>query len=455
VNSSLSFAKVWFIISFAGLAFLYGTAVGKWEWFPHSFLDRATDQARQVLKNQPQGLPFTGTPRYNRKGARALRPGKIQSGLTLISSWWEGPDGWKPGLRLINKKGQVFHKWQVNRTDLFQGGFAHKKDPSQASTHGALLLPEGDSVVNVSYIGMARLDACGNVLWTLKEGNHHSIARAGDGSFWTPGVSSKLRTRTPEFPGGFPGLEKPVWMSRILHVSEDGKILDRINVLDILHANDLHRYIPKGMGPRFEKIGTDPLHLNDVEPLDPHMAAEYPLFEAGDLLVSLRYPSLVLVLDPENREVKWYESRLFTHQHDPDFLGDGWIGVFDNRRDGTERGAMLGGTRIVALEPHADSMKVLFPTRHSAPHYTATAGKWQMLSNRNMILVEARAGRVAEVDSSGHTVWEWINAPISDTKMPPVTKAVRTSLSRKDVASWPCSSVDSVSTSAQKHQTAP
>jgi len=94
-------------------------------------------------------------------------------------------------------------------------------------------------------------------------------------------------------------------------------------MLDVLRSNGLVRYIAKATGPHVQEIDDDPLHLNDIEPLPASMASEYPLFDAGDLLVSLRYPDLVLVVDPDSETVKWYESRYFTRQHDPDFLGNG------------------------------------------------------------------------------------------------------------------------------------
>jgi len=152
-------------------------------------------------------------------------------------------------------------------------------------------------------------------------------------------------------------------------------------------------------------------------------------------------------------EVKWHSSDPFIYQHDPDFIGDGWIGVFDNNYD-FNSGKMLGGSRIVALQPHTDSMEVRFPTQYSENFYTALQGKWQRLNNGNMLLSEAGAGRIVEVNPKGKTVWEWIHEPINDSSIPKVTNAVRHDLTRNEVASWPCSSVDSVDTSAQKQQTA-
>lgn len=182
--------------------------------------------------------------------------------------------------------------------------------------------------------------------------------------------------------------------------------------------------------------------MNDVEPLSSSLADEYPLFEAGDLLLSLRNLDLVLVVDPDTRRVKWHADDPFLMQHDPDFLGNGWIGIFDNASDFTFRGTMLGGSRIVALQPHTDSVEVRFPTAQSDSFYTAAQGKWQQLSNGNMLLTESRAGRVIEVTPGGRTVWEWIIAPYSDQYVPAVTQATRYALTRTDIADWPCSSVD-------------
>ena len=172
------------------------------------------------------------------------------------------------------------------------------------------------------------------------------------------------------------------------------------------------------------------------------MADEYPRFEAGDLVISVRRFHLVFVFDPESLDVKWHASDPFIAQHDPDFIGDGWIGVFDNNTDGTGRGMQLGGTRIVALQPHTDSMEVRFPTLHSEPFYTAGLGKWHLLENGNMLLAETESGRVVEVDSTGRTVWEWIHPPYDEPRVPEIRQAVRHDLSLRDVAVWPCISVD-------------
>lgn len=426
----ISLAKAWFVLSVGVLGVSYGIVANQWGWFPSPQLSRAWSQAEA---SEWLGPPdnVDGPRVYDRKGVTIIEQDEMQPGLTLITSWWEGTQR----VKLVDQTGQVVHEWETSGSKLFPDSIDTEDYPGDRVLHGTHLFPDGDLLVNVEYVGTARLNACGNVRWQLAGNNHHSISRSEDGFFWIPG-----RNTYPETPKTFPGIGQVSFLEQIRRISEEGEVVDRINVLDVIFQNDLEHYLA-----RFERV----THLNDVEPLSTSLADEYPLFEPGDLLVSLRDVNLVFVFNPTSGVVKWHSSKPFIAQHDPDFNGGGWIGIFDNRRDGTDRGSMLGGSRIIAIQPHTDSTKVLFPTDKSEPFYTSIRGKWQMLENGNMLLTESQTGRVVEVTRSGQTVWEWIHEPYDDSSVPVVTKATRVDLTREDVAPWPCSSVDSVSTSTQ------
>lgn len=426
-------SQVAFVLSLVLLAFLCGWGARAFGWFPDSVIQRAREQAHA---HNPFSSPVYIHPRrYDRSGARTLVPEAVEAGLTLVPYSWEGPDGFLPGLRLIDREGGVVHEWTVDPRNVLEGSSVRPTiGPSDLDIHGAHLFPNGDVLVNVDYAGTLRLDACGEVQWSLPVGSHHSITPGEDGSFWIPAVTDGTRSTSGGHPDGFPGIDEPVYQDLILRVAPDGAVLDTINVLDVLYGNGLEWHLVD------EKVTgrEDPTHLNDVEPLPASMADGYPAFEAGDLVVSLRHLDMVFVLDPRTRRVKWHATEPFLMQHDPDFLGDGWIGVFDNRRDGTLRGTMLGGSRIVALQPHTDSTRLLFPGPDSDPFYTHHRGKWQRLENGNLLLVESAAGRVVEAGPDGRTVWEWIAEPYEDWGVPSVTGADRVDVTREDVASWPC-----------------
>lgn len=442
---SSSVAKVAFIGSLLVFSFLYGFGAREWGWFPNSVIEKAWRQAKVVAA---LGAPnFTNRRVYERDGARQVRPTKIQPGATLITSMWEGEDGWLPEVRLIDEMGNVLHKWRMDPRTLFPDSLDERK-VGRRYIHGSHLIPNGDVLVNFGQVGTVRLDACGEVQWRLAARSHHSIMRASDGSFWLSGSSRDPRVTTPNHPDGLPGLEKPVYHEPILHVSADGAVLDSMNVLDLLYANELERYIARAFHPKAVDAPPqtkDITHTNDVEPLGPSLAEEYRLFEEGDLLVSLRNLNLVFVVDPDDGTIKWHTDAPFLLQHDPDFLGNGWIGILDNASDFIFRGTMLGGSRIVAIHPRKDSIEVRFPTEHSDPFYTAEQGKWQQLRNGNMLLTESRAGRIVEVTPEGRTVWEWIHTPYDEKHVPAVTEGTRYNLTEDDIADWSCSSVANAS----------
>ena len=301
MQTSPSLSKVWFVVSIALLTFLYGTAVGKWEWFPHSFLNQAMDQARvlqgQVMERDSTDGIIMYDRVYGRVGTRVLEPEKMKPGLVLVSSQWEDDDGWDSELRIIDRKGKVLHRWEIDREKVFQGGISQRRQPTETSVHGSHLSENGDVFVNLSYVGMIKINSCGDVVWELGEGNHHGMTQADDGSFWTPAVSDNRRTSTPAYPNGFPGLDEPIWMDQLLHISENGDVIDRINLLDVLKKNGLADHIVKGSKYNYK----DPLHINDVNYLSKSISNEYPLFGEGDMLLSLRNPNLLLVLEPKKK----------------------------------------------------------------------------------------------------------------------------------------------------------
>lgn len=438
-------AKAAFGLSILVLAFLYGYAAHARNWFPGPLLQGAWAQAEVVAPSVTSLVspPHWMKPRvYDRSGVRVVRPESVQPGLTLLAGWWSDFDG-KQGLKLIDSQGRTLHEWRVEPDEMFPDppDVHTRREPGWTGIHGAHLFPNGDALLTLDYVGTARLDACGEVLWRLPVGTHHSIERAADGTFWITGGTHEPPSAGPDA-DGYAGVD-PTFYDRILHVSEDGEVLDEISILDVLYANGLERYMAKGSRyPPDDMKNDDLTHMNDVEALDASDAASYPLFEAGDLVVSLRNLDLVFVLDPESRRVSWH-ANLFIQQHDPDFIGDGWIGVFDNNVDGTDRGTMLGGSRILALQPHTDSVRVLFPTSDSEPFYTERMGKWQRLANGNLLLTEAQPARVVEVTPDGRTAWEWVAEADEDGMVAELSEGTRYDLTPEDVASWPCSPADS------------
>lgn len=129
--------------------------------------------------------------------------------------------------------------------------------------------------------------------------------------------------------------------------------------------------------------------------------------------------------------------------------------MFDNNRDYTPGGGMLGGNRIVAVQPHTDSVEVLYPTSRSGPFYTDMMGKWQRLPNGNRLLTESRAGRVVAVAPDGRPVWEWLIEPYDAERVPDVSEGTRYGLTPEEVAVWPRSPEGSGGATGTPRETEP
>lgn len=363
MNNSVSIAQIGFVVSVAVLSLLYGYSARQSGLFPDTLVRQVQSEASNIWYR-----PSLATRVYdNRVGVRIVDSSEVQPGLTFINSLWNDSGQWTPGFNLINREGNVLHRWRVDRSTLFPDSIDRRGDPTQKLLRGSHLLPNGDVVFNVDYVGTVRIDACSNVIWRLPQGNHHSVARADDGTFWISGTSKRRRRTTSQHPDGFPGLDDPVWLDQLHHVRSNGTLLKQITVLDLLYKNELERHLVQAYEPQDGGDAprtADLTHLNDVEPLSASMANTYPLFDAGDLLVSLRKIDFVFVVDPDTETVKWHTSEHTIQQHDPDFIGNGWIGIFDNNRDFLSRGNMLGGSRIVAIQPHTPNR--FTPTRRAS-----------------------------------------------------------------------------------------
>lgn len=324
---------------------------------------------------------------------------RIQPGVTFMT----GLFGDKLTARLVDENGVLLHEWPIDF-------FAEKRDkiyPYEALIHGAYLYENGDILINLDQKGLYRVDACGRIKWRNAAGSHHSIDVDEDGFIWTP-VDQAIYSDKRIFPGQFS-------IDRIAKF--DPETGDAIEVVDLVDA-----FVKSGaeglVSGEFSRT-RDVLHVNDVEILDSSMAPAFPMFSAGDILVSSRQRNAVFVLDRETRFVKWMRAGASQFQHDPDFRADGTITVFDNRGSAiaSEKNRWLGdrgGSRIIALRPDAFEYSTLYQSDARNAFYTPRRGKHQILDNGDILITETDAGRVFETTPNGEVVWQYMNRYSAD-----------------------------------------
>ena len=124
-------------------------------------------------------------------------------------------------------------------------------------------------------------------------------------------------------------------------------------------------------------------------------------------MVSLRNRNLIVIIDPVSETIKWSIAGPFVRQHDPDFLDNGHISVFDNL-GGKESGEELKGSRILDIDPVTKQTTVFYEGDEENPFFTKTQGNHQRLPNGNVLITESLRGRVFEATGDREIVWSYI-----------------------------------------------
>lgn len=319
---------------------------------------------------------------------------RMSGGVTFVT----GLFGDRLTARLIGATGEIIHEWPINF-------FEEKKDklyPFEALIHGDYLYANGDILLNLDQKGIYRVDACGEVLWRNESGSHHSIDVDEEGFIWAPTIAVSYREKRL-----FPS---PFSVDRIGRFDpETGREVETIDLVEALIDSGA-----EGLASAENSRTTDALHINDVEILNRAMAPAFPMFKAGDILVSSRQRNAIFVLDRATKRVKWMRSGASQFQHDPDFEADGAITILDNR--GSEIASAAndwlgdkGGSRIISVRPDAFDYKTLFQSDARTKFYTPRRGKHQRLGNGNILIAETDAGRAFEVTPEGDIVWQYVN----------------------------------------------
>jgi outer membrane protein assembly factor BamB len=143
----------------------------------------------------------------------------------------------------------------------------------------------------------------------------------------------------------------------------------------------------------------DIFHTNTLEVLDGRSADRDPAFRAGNVLLSVLKLDTIAVLDPERGEIVWAKTGSWRRQHQPTFLDDGNLLVFDNRGPGGE------SSRVVEIDPRTGSTV----WSYDKDLFSKTLGSCQRLPNGNTLITESENGRALEVTRDGRVVWEYYN----------------------------------------------
>lgn len=400
--------RIFQLIFFAALAFLLfsaGVLVQYFEVWPSGYYTHALEayqaqQEKQAMiaeaKKQPRmdAAKLTETARVITTNADRMQPG-----TTLVC-------GEQSSLFLIDAQGKLLHSWALQYYKAFPNP-AHITDPvpdASINCVSAYAYPSGDVLVVYHAVGdtpygygLAKLDRESRVIWSYSRNVHHDVYVADDGTIYT---------LTQEFvKKPIPGLEDakyPILADGIAILDASGKERDHIPLLEAFLGTPYEEELKKAH-PGREKF--DYIHTNSIMPLEERLAAKFPMFEVGDLLVSARNYNLVFVVSPKTKKVKWGLQGGWRGQHHARFLDNGAIQIFDNNGFLGEGKNRL--SRLLEVDPASGDTSWTYIGKGDGMFYTDWNGSQESQPNGNVLIIASKPGRLLEVARDKQLVWSY------------------------------------------------
>lgn len=382
---------------------VYGVLAGLWNMFPATLVRQAIISSDAVFKEfrRPWVTDILADASMR---TRTIDPEKISPGLLLVSGVNEDQMNFA---KVIDRDGNEIHSWRIDwftTWDDDEGRFAEFRRPKGqpgSLAHGMQLMPNGDLVFNFEWLSTVRLNPCGAVVWKRDNWGHHSVDVDDQGFIWVGGLKA-LEPDDRKFMLNV-GLGTPI--PSVQKLDSNGQVIREINVFEVLNANGLEglAYM-SSIENNSTRVWGDTLHLNDVEifPSDRKSA----VFSTGDIMISLRNIQTILVFDPDTLKVKFLSIGKLLRQHDPDFVGDDRISVFDNRNLEPLDGS---ASRIASIDTKTGEVSTLVGQENGISFYTSILGKHQVIHNGNVLITSSQQGRAFEVTSQGQIVWDYFN----------------------------------------------
>lgn len=294
----------------------------------------------------------------------------------------------------------VHHVWQPDADVLLSDAVLESAITERSRWNTALfraahplLLPDASLILKDHETPLMRVDACANMLWREESDiYHHSTNIDADGNIWVPTrIEPSSRASTERYND-----------DALAEVSPEGQLLQTISLTDI--------FVDNGLRPLIFGAGAfmaDTFHLNDIEPV----LADGPYWKKGDLFVSMRHKSMIMLYRPSTGKIIWSQQGPWMAQHDVDVIDDHTIAVFDNRAYDMGQGWYVDGTNDIKFydfrtgittSPYEEVLR-------EADVVTLTEGLFDKTDSGRVIVEEENSGRLLIIGRDGRLAAEYVN----------------------------------------------
>jgi hypothetical protein len=291
---------------------------------------------------------------------------------------------------LMDMEGRVLHRWKYPLRRLWPDLAADARTARLEYWRRAYLYPNGDLLGIYEGEGIVKLDARSRVLWSHRGGIHHDLSVRADGTLWV------LDRKGRVIPWIDPA--KGVLEDLVTVLDPRGRVVKRISLPESFRRSEyapLLRRMPVG--------DRDVFHTNTLEVLDGRFGGRSPAFRRGNVLLSVLKLDALAILDPDRETIVWARTGGWRRQHQPTFLANGNLLLFDNLGAGPDR------SRVLELDPLTGETAWQYGGAREVDFFSKTLGSCQRLPNGNTLITESENGRALEVTPDGRIVWEFYN----------------------------------------------
>jgi hypothetical protein len=378
------------------------------------FLAKAFRGAEEYFAATPTATAPSGD--LSRAGVTCDRAGATCDGFTLLTT------NQNAEALLLDMAGRVVHRWTMPAAQPWEAAPHVRAVAPGEPIHWekCRLYANGDLLALCCCGGglpygyaLAKLDKDSRLLWAFSANVHHDMDVGDDGRIYLLTYQHGVPA-PPDFPTG-PGRYTADYL---VVLSREGRELSTIPILECFRGGS---YFPTLLGAAAEVIpkdqlpqvaqpqpgsgggrfdSADALHANSVQVLNAAQASKFPLFRAGQVLISLRTPNVLAVLDPAKRSVAWAAKGVWQAQHDTRFLDNGNLLVFDNK-------GLPWGARVLEYNPSTQVLAWSYPHDRTGAFPCKFRGGSQRLINGNTLIVDSEGLRVLEVTAAEEVVWQW------------------------------------------------
>jgi hypothetical protein len=332
-------------------------------------------------------------------------PGTSSDAGYLVLSRYDG-DRERPVVELVDLNAQeVIHRWAPDTDGIFARSTLVGPNvnlPRDRSLARMLfrhpLITEDGGMIAKNGTPLFKVDACGGFVWMNDTYPfHHTLETDGEGMIWT--AARLLPTSVAKVP------PQKFLDDGVVAVDQNGKITYSRSVSQIF----LHHELPHLVYGGSHAVGfdPDPIHLNDVQPV----LEDGPHWKKGDLFLSMRSPSMLMLYRPSTDEILWKKAGPWIHQHDVDILDDHRISVFNNNSAELDRRqGPLGNVEVMVYDFATD--KTTSPWRDALQKLdvvSLTEGLAEVLPDNGLFVEEQNRGRLLRIRQDGSVVWEYVN----------------------------------------------